>query len=255
MLTLNGLPVNTITFPDQTVQVRVPLDQIRCDEEATVEWIWDGRRVEEVLQLVSLAHTHTEQPVVLRIPFLPYARQDQAIGEYSYYGLRVFMDIIQAGWGIKQLEVMAPHCSKYLLNQLRTVPIVFMEPQQLINLRDHGDHDLVIYPDESAECRLGGYLNHPDNSITVPKERDIRGEVVHQVFNVDDYPALKLADKVLIVDDICDGGATFINLIKPLADAGIVVDLYTTHAIYSKGMGVLYEAGVNDLYYDVRIKL
>ena len=46
--------------------------------------------------------------------------------------------------------------------------------------------------------------------------------------------------KVLIVDDICDGGRTFIELAKVLRAKGAeTVDLYTTHGIYSKGTKVL----------------
>ena len=46
----------------------------------------------------------------------------------------------------------------------------------------------------------------------------------------------------LIVDDICDGGGTFIPLAKKLKNAGAkTVTLYVTHGIFSKGLDPLKE--------------
>ena len=43
--------------------------------------------------------------------------------------------------------------------------------------------------------------------------------------------------RILIVDDICDGGATFVGLAKELRAAGAKkVYLYVTHGIFSKGL-------------------
>ena len=46
---------------------------------------------------------------------------------------------------------------------------------------------------------------------------------------------------VLIFDDICDGGRTFIELAKSLKAKGAKkISLYITHGIFSKGKDVLY---------------
>jgi len=42
----------------------------------------------------------------------------------------------------------------------------------------------------------------------------------------------------IIVDDICDGGRTFIELAKCLKPACDKVYLYVTHGIFSKGLDV-----------------
>jgi ribose-phosphate pyrophosphokinase len=45
--------------------------------------------------------------------------------------------------------------------------------------------------------------------------------------------------RVLIVDDICDGGRTFIELAKSLKSYHVsTIDLYVTHGIFSKGFSV-----------------
>lgn len=49
--------------------------------------------------------------------------------------------------------------------------------------------------------------------------------------------------RVLIVDDICDGGATFITLAKALLGQGATeVHLFVSHGIFSKGTRVLFDA-------------
>ena len=54
--------------------------------------------------------------------------------------------------------------------------------------------------------------------------------------------------KVLIADDICDGGRTFIELAKVLKNKGAVeVSLFITHGIFSKGLEV-FEGLIDAIY-------
>jgi hypoxanthine phosphoribosyltransferase len=58
-------------------------------------------------------------------------------------------------------------------------------------------------------------------------------------------PAKEENYKVLVVDDICDGGGTFIPIVNNLKEAfceideKVEVDLYVTHGIFSKGTSSL----------------
>jgi ribose-phosphate pyrophosphokinase len=47
--------------------------------------------------------------------------------------------------------------------------------------------------------------------------------------------------RVLVVDDICDGGGTFIGIADELDRAGLKADLFVTHGIFSKGTKALLE--------------
>jgi ribose-phosphate pyrophosphokinase len=49
------------------------------------------------------------------------------------------------------------------------------------------------------------------------------------------------AKKVLIVDDICDGGGTFLGL-KGILPADVKCDIFVTHGIFSKGTKSLLSA-------------
>jgi ribose-phosphate pyrophosphokinase len=55
--------------------------------------------------------------------------------------------------------------------------------------------------------------------------------------------------RVLIVDDICDGGATFIGLAAKLREAGATdVVLFVSHGIFSRGVRALTDAGISRVF-------
>ena len=49
---------------------------------------------------------------------------------------------------------------------------------------------------------------------------------------------------ILVVDDICDGGGTFLLLAEALRKAGIDnnLELYVSHGIFSKGTDIIYKS-------------
>ena len=54
---------------------------------------------------------------------------------------------------------------------------------------------------------------------------------------------------VLIVDDLCDAGGTFIGSAQVLRDAGArSVSLYVTHGVFSKGVENLLNNGIDAIY-------
>jgi ribose-phosphate pyrophosphokinase len=46
----------------------------------------------------------------------------------------------------------------------------------------------------------------------------------------------------VIVDDICDGGGTFVGLAETIGRPASSMRLWTTHGIYSRGLGALLDA-------------
>lgn len=54
---------------------------------------------------------------------------------------------------------------------------------------------------------------------------------------------------ICIVDDICDGGRTFIEAAKLLQRLEPKeIHLYVSHGIFSKGLKVLTEAGISKIF-------
>ncbi len=106
-------------------------------------------------------------------------------------------------------------------------------------------HAIVCFPDNGALTRYeASFQGWPMIYCDKIRNQDT-GEITGlslQTMGVD------IAGKsVLIVDDICDGGRTFIEVAKLLKDASRV-DLAVTHGIFSKGFGCLYEAGIDRIF-------
>jgi len=96
---------------------------------------------------------------------------------------------------------------------------------------------VVIAPDKGATARVRDMVKGSPWFTVVQclKDRDpatgrIGGVVVQD-------PSRVAGKTCIIVDDICDGGATFVALARVLRDHGATaVHLYVTHGIFSKGL-------------------
>ena len=118
----------------------------------------------------------------------------------------------------------------------------------LPKLKDFSDNilqinniDYIIAPDNGAvkkASKIAEEFQLP--LITCLKERDLAtGHIIkYRILDLIEKPG-----KALIVDDICDGGATFNILAKSLKkDTPVTeISLYVTHGIFSKGLDELFE--------------
>lgn len=116
---------------------------------------------------------------------------------------------------------------------------------------DNFQPSVIVYPDRGAYRRYSKLECLEDfPAMIMDKTRDqatgeITGLVTNFVLPNNNYPL-----RLLMVDDICDGGATFIRIADYITERvqNHKIGLYTTHGIYSKGKSVLYEAEITHLY-------
>jgi ribose-phosphate pyrophosphokinase len=77
----------------------------------------------------------------------------------------------------------------------------------------------------------------------------ITGEITGSYINYDS--ALVGKSTLLIVDDICAGGRSFIELAKAIKLARTYdnkIELYVTHGTFENGLDVLVDAGISTIY-------
>ena len=123
------------------------------------------------------------------------------------------------------------------------------------------DNILLVSPDSGASkkiYKIAEQIGYTGDIITCSKERDVNGELTKCVvplrlgedFSVDGGILSRYWDDkdFIIIDDICDGGATFINIAKEIKayfhESGKTeskIYLIVTHGIFSKGLEVLFE--------------
>ena len=187
----------------------------------------------------------------LYMPYLPYARQDRVMVKGEPLSIRVFAQIINS-CNFESVTVLDPHSDvgPALIDRIQ-----IDTNHEFVKLALHDlhlkeiDHDqiAVISPDAGAykkiykTCESAQFTG---SLVLCNKVRNLKtGEIINMSFDGD------VTDKVcLIIDDICDGGRTFIELGNQLKSRGAKsVILIVTHGIFSYGTEPL--VGVIDSVY------
>lgn len=188
----------------------------------------------------------------LFIPYLPYARQDRVVRDGEAFSLRVFADLINAQ-GYASVRVFDPHShvGSALLRRSKVITNHAFVGQVLAGRADYWllSPDSGAYSKVSALAKAIGY----DGDIALcNKIRVGDGTIDAVTVTVTDFDG----KDVFIVDDICDGGRTFIALAKEIRtrNAG-AINLIVSHAIFSYGEQVLKDGGIDHVYTTDSFKL
>lgn len=171
------------------------------------------------------------------LPYFPAARQDRLMVSGEPLSVKVYADIINAQ-NFESVTVFDPHSevTPALLNNCRVIDnhkFIELITQQL------SDNLLLISPDGGALKKIykvAAYLQNYE-VVECSKSRNVRtGQLTGFKVYADDLQG----KDCLIVDDICDGGGTFLGLAKELKakNAGNLY-LAISHGIFSKGFDEL----------------
>lgn len=182
----------------------------------------------------------------LYVPYVPYGRQDRVTSPGTNFGLGMFTQILNLA-GFREIMIVDPHSpvTVALLENI-CLNLIVVEQHELVgHLPLFNDLNLpksewvVVAPDKGAigrAKRAAERLSIP-NVAVADKIRDPKtGEITGMSLDGD-----IVGKHVLVVDDICDGGRTFIELAKHLTGA-VSRTLFVTHGIFSKGCGIVAAA-------------
>ena len=183
----------------------------------------------------------------LTIPYFPYARQDRVCHPGESLSAKVMADLIN-GLGYGKVVVYDPH-SDVVPALLDNVEVV--TPNTLINdvFLSFDRAPVLVSPDAGAEKKVAAIAKARDMTmITATKTRDPHsGKItaVHVSGRVDPDT------QYLVVDDICDGGGTFLALSEAMRYEGAKrMDLFVTHVIFSNLMNAVSAARMENLQQD-----
>lgn len=187
--------------------------------------------------------------IELVIPYFPYARQDRVCVEGEALGAAVMANFIN-NLDFAKVTIWDAHSevSPALLNRVINVEQVdLLKRCGELNQRLSTGELTLISPDAGASkktIKIAETFNGEPEVIQAQKVRNLKtGEILKTEIlgNVE-------GKKVLITDDICDGGRTFIELAKVLKNKGAVeISLFITHGIFSKGLEV-FEGLIDAIY-------
>lgn len=248
----NSQSVIPTLFPDRTSQVwKLDLSNFN-KENRTVKIVWNFSEEAELIwvnQLVDLLVHEGIYIEELYIPYLPYARQDKAVDNNLTFAKSTFLKLLPSVNNITTLDIHSNlYHSVLSYNAFSYIQKAIIE----------SGADVLVFPDAGAFDRYAPYLMKDKPIITLDKIRDqTTGNILGLSLNEDLSDMVWLNEQrfmsnvpnLLIVDDICDGGATFINAAVFLHEKLTCgVALYVTHGIFSKGFDKMIDAGISEFY-------
>lgn len=248
---LNGnfiIPYKSFTFSGGEIQVKLEPANFQYDVDKVTTFHANIHSVAELFELALLTDAvdrwfmeiYNKKPVRhLILPYMPYARQDRVCAPGEALSLNVAASFINS-LSFDQVTVSDPHSdvTPALLNNVKVIDLV-----EIFDTRFPANdlqNSVFVSPDAGANKKVLKLAQ--DWMLPMIRADKIRNVATGEIFGTEVYTE-HLGDKnVLVVDDICDGGRTFIELAKVLnykTDGKL--SLYVTHGIFSKGIEVLRE--------------
>ena len=210
---LGGSQYDRFSYPAGEIQVRFTstamLKSLRSADQVNV--IARVQSPEHVIELALLMDAVIENtsnvPIVLILPYLPYARADRRFVPGDCLGVGVMARLLfsMRANEIVTLDAHSRQAAAWMdLRNISPVPIIL---QAII-----------------------------DFAIKCNSEVDSFSDLTNHSSDLSKF--IEDGQSFLMIDDICDGGGTFVGIAEQLPyipDLG----LYTTHGIYSKGLSGL----------------
>ena len=248
---INNEEINTFLFPGGEVAVNIPnvmktKAKDKADFKITAQ-IVDAVGVMSLIMLTNAIDARFDNPSrELVMPYIPYQQQDRICNAGEAFSIKVFAGLLN-DLNYSKVSVWDPHSlvAPALINNVRVV-----------------HQDEIVGFDGNLACKIknGMTLVAPDLGASKKMDR------LSKLFKVDYIQGIKQRDlatgnlsgfdyygdvegkDLLIVDDICVGGGTFIGLSDKLRAGGAKsVSLYITHGIFSKGLSC-FRGKIDNIY-------
>lgn len=178
------------------------------------------------------------EKINLFMPYVPYARQDKVMVNGEAFSLKVFSHLINS-CGFNKINTFDVHSDvgSALLDDCENISnhtfisecLNEIEVNPLLVSVDSGAYKKVF--------KLADYLGYKEEIILCNKARDLNsGKILSYTVDKNDLGGRDL----LLVDDICDGGGTFLLMADELKKRNCgKLYLAVSHGIFSKGIEII----------------
>ena len=237
---VNHQKVERFSFSAGECHVRINPHFVGQDVDLVAHLIGAADILDLLLAVDAIRRVSSEAVINLTIPYFPYGRQDKIYLEGEPLSIKVIADLINS-LKCNQVKIFDPHSdvTSSLLKNCITIslPEIIAETEipELVKQKNL----ILLAPDAGAKKKVEGVAKYlleaaiDTKSIFVDKYRDIASGQISFSEIQDD---IKGKD-IIIIDDICDGGQTFVKLAKKLRQKEVGdLYLYVTHGIFSNGI-------------------
>ncbi|WP_420551440.1 ribose-phosphate diphosphokinase [Tenacibaculum aiptasiae] len=231
--TTNTIEYNYFTFSGGEPHIKIITDLKGVSEVTITHRIQSFNDLGILLLATNALKNMDVKKIKVLLPYFPAARQDRLMQTGEPLSVKVYADIINAQ-NYESVTIFDPHSevAPAVLNNCKVIDnhaFIRQITQQL------PDDLLLISPDGGALKKIYKVAAHLQKYEVIEgsKSRNVRtGELTGFKVYAED---LKGKD-CLVVDDICDGGGTFLGLAQELKakNAGNLY-LAVSHGIFSRG--------------------
>jgi len=228
LINLNTHEGLTVTiFPDTQPHVNIR-DIAGGDEVKVICSLTDTSKLLQLLQTANALDNLFAEKKVLVLPYLMAARYDRLMVAGDSVDLKVVSDLINS-CGFKKVYLYDVHSDVATLLIKNAIAIT---NQNLVEQYAMPDA-VLICPDAGAAKKVDKYFGWNSNIKSIvycSKNRDLSsGNLTLKVLE----PEKCTNKNCIIIDDLCDGGGTFLAIAEKINPAHLT--LIVTHGIFSKG--------------------
>lgn len=216
-----------------------------------VELFFDIKSSDDIITLLLAIDAVNAAECLIKkivIPCLPYQRQDRRCASGEAFSLLVLLKAINSAsechLEIESYDIHGKIPGVHGIRVRNVNPLGYFNPEHLNGV------ECIVSPDAGAVERAGNFSKDTGSILIELDKVRVNGEVKSIAFKDNPFEASKISGKkLLIVDDLCDGGATFIHSAKLLKSVGAKsVDLVVTHGLFTKGFDV-FKGHIDNVYW------
>lgn len=239
------VPMEIVRFPGGE---RMPKIYFDAHQEAALIWVKVKNPTSDDLIVLAqikdiLDSQFPSAKKYLDLPYFPYARQDRRTGKYEPHSMRVIGKFINS-LEFDGVTVVDPHSDvvEAIVNNLTIIP----QEKLFHSIVKISSETIILAPDAGSLKKIYKCAALYGNKVVCANK--IRDTASGKIVGVDVPNWNEIHDQeVIIIDDIIDGGRSFIEISKFLEGVGCFprrLNLYATHGIFSNGKSEL------NLYFD-----
>ena len=219
MIILNGKEIGFAQFPNGETLVDSSIESLNKEHNKI---IFKYENDQDLLRLMFIKR-HLDGlsslSCSLLIPYMPYSRQDRTEGT-SVFTLKYVCELINS-LHFTTVIVNEPHSdvtTALLNNCIAKYPTVKLLPTVVDEVGFNKEKDYLFYPDAGAQKRYSSKNPGYKEIVGFKKRNFITGKI--ESLEIVGAGSL-LGNKVIIVDDLCSKGGTFILSAEKLKEMGV----------------------------------
>ena len=196
-----------------------------------------ARNSDEFMQLMmfldAAQRSFKRAHIDLILPYLPYARQDRVCNHGESLSIAVIGKMLEQ-FDLRTVTVLDPH-SSVSMAVIKNIEVLSSTDIFAADVTAN-QIDTIVSPDAGAEKRAQELANRTgvSNVVVASKYRDpSNGQILGL-----ELDQSALGKRICVIDDICDGGRTFIEVAKCMPNVEFKM-LCVSHGIFSKGTKIV----------------